>query len=72
MYVHTWDNIIMFTHIHPHSHSHRVVLRGDKDENAVLCTNNSTYDLRIGETSNSLLLCPSLLYPNEPGKLDNN
>lgn len=44
----------------------RVVLRGDKDENAVLCTNSTTYDLRIGETSNSLLLCPSLLYPNEP------
>ncbi|XP_021914088.1 sister chromatid cohesion protein DCC1 isoform X2 [Zootermopsis nevadensis] len=40
-----------------------LVFRGTKDENAVLCTNKQTYDVKEAETSNSLLLLPDLRWP---------
>ena len=42
----------------------RVVIKGRHDDEAVLCTRDSTHDLRVCETSNSLLLCPALSYPS--------
>ena len=48
------------------SFSH-VVLRGDKSEEAVLCTENATYELRAADTSNILLLLPSLKTPRCKG-----
>jgi len=38
----------------------RVVIRGDKEDNAVLCTNQQTYELKQGEVSNAMLLIPEL------------
>uniref|UniRef100_A0A8C5N951 Sister chromatid cohesion protein DCC1 n=1 Tax=Gouania willdenowi TaxID=441366 RepID=A0A8C5N951_GOUWI len=37
---------------------HSLVIRGDKDERAVLCTEDKTYDLKIADTSNLLLFVP--------------
>lgn len=34
------------------------VIRGDKDEQAVLCGKDKTYDLKIADTSNMLLVIP--------------
>ena len=45
----------------------RVVLRGDRDDNAVVCTKDTTFELKVAETSNTLLLTPSLSNPNTPG-----
>jgi len=47
----------------------RVVLRGDRDDNAVLCTKDTTFELKVAETSNTLMLTPSLSDPTRPGKL---
>ncbi|XP_054275596.1 sister chromatid cohesion protein DCC1 isoform X2 [Macrosteles quadrilineatus] len=38
----------------------RVVFRGCKDDKAVLCTNDKTFEVKEAETSNSLLLLPTL------------
>ncbi|XP_046353468.2 sister chromatid cohesion protein DCC1-like isoform X1 [Haliotis rufescens] len=38
----------------------RVVIRGDKDDSAVLCTRDKTYEMKEAETSNSLLILPHL------------
>ena len=40
----------------------RVVLRGDKDDHAVLCTKDRTFDLKGAELSNSMLLLRHLDY----------
>ncbi|CAN9514019.1 unnamed protein product [Ophioblennius macclurei] len=37
---------------------HSLIIRGDKDERAVLCTEDKTYDLKIADTSNLLLFVP--------------
>lgn len=42
-------------------------IKGDPDENAVLCTSNKTYDIKEAETSNSLLLVPDLLFAASTG-----
>ena len=47
----------------------RVVIRGERHEDAVLCTEDKTYDLRLAETSNSLLICPALIYPTDASML---
>ncbi|XP_034466056.1 sister chromatid cohesion protein DCC1 [Hippoglossus hippoglossus] len=36
----------------------RLVIRGDKEEHAVLCSGDTTYDLKIADTSNVLLFLP--------------
>ena len=46
----------------------RVVLRGDRDDNAVLCTKDTTFELKVAETSNTMLLMPSLSDPTRAGK----
>ncbi|MBN3306114.1 DCC1 protein, partial [Amia calva] len=49
-----------------------LVIRGDKDEHAVLCSEDKTYDLKIADTSNLLLFIPdcttSGLLPQDTGK----
>ena len=40
------------------------IVRGSSDDGAVLCTQNSTFTIKEAETSNSLLLVPSLVMPN--------
>ena len=37
--------------------------RGDNDDGAVLCTQNATFSVKEAETSNSLLVVPSLVLP---------
>lgn len=37
-----------------------VVIRGDKEDNAVLCTSKQTYEIKQGEISNAMLLLPEL------------
>ncbi|KAL8164645.1 UNVERIFIED_CONTAM: Sister chromatid cohesion protein DCC1 [Gekko kuhli] len=36
-----------------------LVIRGDKDEHAVLCSEDKTYDMKIADTSNMLLFIPA-------------
>jgi len=42
-----------------------LVIRGDKDEHAVLCTEEKTYDLKIADTSNLLLFVPGCKTPDQ-------
>ncbi|KAM9404164.1 sister chromatid cohesion protein DCC1 isoform 1-T1 [Salvelinus alpinus] len=42
-----------------------LVIRGDLDERAVLCSEDKTYDLKIADTSNLLLLVPGCLTPDQ-------
>lgn len=42
-----------------------LIIRGDKDERAVLCTGDKTYDLKIADTSNLLLLLPGCKTPDQ-------
>jgi len=40
-----------------------VAIRGDHQDEAVLCTDKATFDLKVAETSNSLLLVPHCALP---------
>ncbi|KAK0151862.1 Sister chromatid cohesion protein DCC1 [Merluccius polli] len=42
-----------------------LVIRGDKDERAVLCSGDKTYDLKMADTSNLLLLVPGCKTPDQ-------
>ncbi|XP_029641247.1 sister chromatid cohesion protein DCC1-like [Octopus sinensis] len=42
----------------------QVVIRGDKADGAVLCTEEKTYELKEAETSNSLLILPDCVTDN--------
>ncbi|XP_017265280.1 sister chromatid cohesion protein DCC1 [Kryptolebias marmoratus] len=42
-----------------------LVIRGDKDERAVLCSRDKTYDLKIADTSNLLLFVPGCKTPDQ-------
>lgn len=42
-----------------------LVIRGDKDERAVLCSADKTYDLKIADTSNLLLFVPGCSTPEQ-------
>ena len=46
-----------------------VAIRGDHQDEAVLCTDKATFDLKVAETSNSLLLVPHCSIPKEEGNL---
>jgi sister chromatid cohesion protein DCC1 len=47
----------------------RVVFRGTRDDKAVLCTENKTFEVKEAETSNSLLLLPNLKFANDCQKV---
>ncbi|XP_061461710.1 sister chromatid cohesion protein DCC1 [Rhineura floridana] len=42
-----------------------LVIRGDRDEHAVLCSKDKTYDMKIADTSNTLLFIPSCDTPEQ-------
>ncbi|NXM68944.1 DCC1 protein, partial [Serilophus lunatus] len=42
-----------------------LVIRGDKDEQAVLCSQDKTYDMKIADTSNMLLFIPGCKTPEQ-------
>lgn len=42
-----------------------LVIRGEKDEQAVLCSKDKTYDMKIADTSNMLLFIPGCKTPEE-------
>ncbi|NWU94608.1 DCC1 protein, partial [Upupa epops] len=42
-----------------------LVIRGEKDEQAVLCSKDKTYDMKIADTSNMLLFVPDCKTPEE-------
>ncbi|KAL4708643.1 hypothetical protein ACJJTC_008169 [Scirpophaga incertulas] len=44
-----------------------LLFKGDADENVVLCTKSKTYDVKVAETSNSMLLVPNLLFAADTG-----
>lgn len=46
-----------------------VAIRGDHQDEAVLCTDKATFDLKVAETSNSLLLVPHCALPKDEGNL---
>ncbi|XP_071965830.1 sister chromatid cohesion protein DCC1-like [Antedon mediterranea] len=48
----------------------RLIIRGEKTDHAVLCTDNKTYDLKLAETTNALLLVPDGVTPSK--SLDDN
>ncbi|XP_065061960.1 sister chromatid cohesion protein DCC1-like isoform X2 [Rhopilema esculentum] len=43
-----------------------VTLRGDPNEEAVLCTKNASYEVRAADTSNALLLLPAMITSKSP------
>ncbi|EEB19274.1 Sister chromatid cohesion protein dcc1, putative [Pediculus humanus corporis] len=43
----------------------RLIFKGSNDEKVVLCTENETYEVKEGEISNSLLVCPNLLFGSD-------
>ena len=45
-----------------------LTIRGDEIENAVMCSRDKTYDIKEAETSNSLLLVPSIVFPDTISK----
>jgi hypothetical protein len=45
----------------------RVVIRGELQDDAVLCTEKETFDLKLADTSNTMLLTPNTLLPEMPG-----
>ncbi|XP_058670404.1 sister chromatid cohesion protein DCC1 [Ammospiza caudacuta] len=42
-----------------------LIIRGEKDEHAVLCSKDKTYDMKIADTSNMLLFVPGCKTPEE-------
>ncbi|XP_074538755.1 sister chromatid cohesion protein DCC1 [Halichoeres trimaculatus] len=42
-----------------------LVIRGDKDERAILCSSDKTYDLKLADTSNVLLFVPGCKTPDQ-------
>ena len=44
-----------------------MAIRGDHQEEAVLCTDKATFDLKMADTSNSLLLVPECALPKDEG-----
>ncbi|XP_012681940.2 sister chromatid cohesion protein DCC1 [Clupea harengus] len=42
-----------------------LVIRGDKDEHTILCSEDKTYDLKIADTSNLLLFLPGCKTPDQ-------
>lgn len=42
-----------------------LVIRGEKDEQAVLCSKDKTYDMKIADTSNMLLFIPGCKTPEQ-------
>ena len=44
-----------------------VAIRGDHQDEAVLCTDKATFDLKMADTSNSLLLVPHCALPKDEG-----
>ena len=49
--------------------SARVVIRGDLQDDAMLCTEKETFDLKLAETSNTMLLTPNTFLPKTSGKV---
>lgn len=41
----------------------RLVIRGSPSDEAVLCTQDKTFEIRVADTSNTLLIAPSLTLP---------
>lgn len=44
-------------------HYFRLVIRGSPNDEAVLCTADKTFEVRVADTSNTLLIAPSLQLP---------
>lgn len=44
-----------------------MAIRGDHQDEAVLCTDKATFDLKVADTSNSLLLVPHCAIPKDEG-----
>lgn len=45
-----------------------VTIRGDHQDEAVLCTEKATFDLKMADTSNSLLLVPECILFKDEGQ----
>jgi len=41
-----------------------LVIRGEESDNSVVCSQSKTYEIKEAETSNSLLMCPHLRFPD--------
>lgn len=54
-----WVLILLF------DSKYRIVFRGDANEHAVLCTEDSTFEIKEAETSNSLLIFEELAFPEQ-------
>ncbi len=51
------------------AHLLRLVIRGDSSDDAVLCTEDKTFELRAADTSNMLLLAPSLTFYGDTSEI---
>lgn len=50
-----------------HMNALRVVIRGKPSDEAVLCTKDKTFEMKAADTSNCLLVTPSLHLPCPQG-----
>ena len=48
-----------------------LTIRGDESDNAVICSNNKTFDIKEAETSNSLLMLDKIVLPKDVDKTSN-
>lgn len=46
----------------------RLIFRGDRDDMAVICTDDKTFEVKEAETTNSLLLIPNCQLPEDLGR----
>lgn len=76
VWIYTWPQILLL-HIHDtiffvylnNLTLVSVAIRGDHQDEAVLCTDKATFDLKVAETSNSLLLVRHCALPKDEGNL---
>ena len=57
MFLSTWNNFFVCI-------TKCFILRGSSEDGAVLCTQSATFSVKEAETSNSLLVVPSLVLPS--------
>ena len=48
----------------------RLVVRGQIQEEAVLCSQTATYEMKVVDVSNTMLICPRLRTPEDSSKVD--
>lgn len=62
---------MIYCHVMTKIYCFSLVFRGDKNDSAVMCTKNKTYELKTAEISNSLVVLPDILWNDDICSSDN-